>query len=307
MFTDKPVVGDRSGFEGGGMFWRRRGRGGPTATGRQARLPIPLTGGMLSGEVRDADGRPLGGAQVSVFDRGSNRVAHSDTDTYGFFAAAVQPGSYRVRAEAGGYRSRHERTEVEWGEHTALGQLTLLPDETLTTPTPGTYEIDPAHTSVRFVARHIALSRVYGEFLEFEGKIWIADPFEDSQIEVLIDAASVFTHNETRDNHLRSADFLEVEKFPKLHFTSHRFTRPGGNRWLIDGELTLHGMTSDVQLDTTYLGMQEWNGVRAGCLASTELHREHFTVNWQQMLSRGVPVVGSTIEIQLDVQAVLQV
>lgn len=290
------------------MFWRRWRGGAPaTAGGRQALLPIPLTGGMLSGEVRDDEGRPLPGARVSVFDRGSNRVAHSDTDTYGFFAAAVQPGTYRVRAEAGGYQGLNHRTDVEWGEHTALGRLTLRPDETLTTPTPGSYEIDPAHSAVRFVARHIALSRVYGEFLEFEGRIRIADPFEESQVEVLIDAASVFTHNETRDEHLRSADFLEVEKFPKLHFTSHRFARPGGNRWLIDGELTLHGMTSDVQLDTTYLGMQEWNGVRAGCIGTTELHREHFTVNWQQMLARGVPVVGSTIEIQLDVQAILQV
>ena len=84
-------------------------------------------------------------------------------------------------------------------------------------------------------------------------------------------------------------------------------TAPGASiRWLIDGELTLHGMTSDVQLDTTYLGMQEWNGLRAGCLATTQLHREHFTVNWQQILARGVPVVGSTIEITLDVQAILQ-
>jgi polyisoprenoid-binding protein YceI len=291
------------------MFWsrRRRSNGGGAAAGRQALMPIPLTGGLLSGEIRDAGGRPLPGAEISVFDRGSKRVAHSDTDSYGFFAAAVQPGTYRVQAEAGGYQSLHRRTEVEWGEHAALGQLTLLPDETLTTPTPGTYEIDPAHSAVRFVARHIALSRVYGQFRDFTGRIRIAEDFEDSHVEVLIDAASVYTNNDTRDAHLRSADFLDVENFPKLHFTSHRFTRPGGNRWLIDGELTLHGMTSDVQLDTTYLGMQEWNGVRAGCIASTELHREHFTVNWQQMLSRGVPVVGSTIEIQLDVQAILQV
>lgn len=290
------------------MFWSRNRRSRPQQGGaaRQALMPIPLTGGLLSGEVRDADGRPLPNAEVSVFDRSSKRVAHTDTDVYGFFAAAVVPGDYRIRAEAGGYQSLHERTTVEWGQHHPVGQLTLLPDETLTVPTTGVYDIDPAHSAVRFVARHIAMSRVYGQFQEFSGRISIAEEFEQSHVEVVIDAASVFTNVEQRDEHLRSPDFLDVKKFPKLHFTSHRFARAGGNRWLIDGELTLHGMTSDVQLDTTYLGMQEWNGLRAGCLATTQLHREHFTVNWQQILARGVPVVGSTIEITLDVQAILQ-
>jgi polyisoprenoid-binding protein YceI len=290
------------------MFWSRRRRAGSRTVsgGRQALMPIPLTGGLISGEVRDDEGKPLPNAEVSIFDRSSKRVARSDTDAYGFFAAAVVPGSYRIQAEAGGYQSLYERADVEWGMHRPLGQLTLVPDDTLTVPTPGIYEIDTDHSAVRFVARHIAMSKVYGQFQEFGGQIRIADPFEDSQVEVLIDAASVFTNVEARDTHLRSPEFLDVERYPKLHFTSHRFTRPGGNRWLVDGELTLHGMTSDVQLDTTYLGMQEWNGIRAGVTATTELHREHFTVNWQQMLARGVPVVGSTIQIQLDIQAVLQ-
>jgi polyisoprenoid-binding protein YceI len=290
------------------MFWTKRRRTGrqQISGGRQALMPIPLTGGLVSGEVRDDEGKPLPNAEVSIFDRASKRVAHSDTDAYGFFAAAVQPGSYRIRAEAGGYQSLHDRTEVEWGAHNALGQLILVPDETLTVPTSGIYEIDPDHSSVRFVARHIAMSKVYGQFQQFSGQIRVAERFEDSQVEVLIDAASVFTNVAKRDEHLRSADFLDVARFPKLHFTSHRFSRPGGNRWLIDGELTLHGMTSDVQLDATYLGMQEWNGLRAGCTATTELHREHFTVNWQQMLARGLPVIGSTIQITLDVQGILQ-
>jgi polyisoprenoid-binding protein YceI len=290
------------------MFWtgRRRKEKKQVAGGRQALMPIPLTGGLVSGEVRDNEGKPLPGADVSIFDRSNKRVAWSETDVYGFFAAAVMPGSYRIRAEAGGYQSFHERTEVEWGTHNALGKLTLVPDETLTVPTSGLYEIDPEHSAIRFIARHIAMSRVYGQFMEFAGQIYIAPRFEDSQVEVLIDAASVFTNAEKRDAHLRSADFLDAARFPKLHFTSHRFSRPGGNRWLIDGELTLHGMTSDVQLDATYLGMQEWNGMRAGCTATTELHREHFTVNWQQILARGVPVVGSTIQISLDIQGILQ-
>jgi polyisoprenoid-binding protein YceI len=287
------------------MFWSRR-RTRPPVGGRQALVPIPLTGGLLSGEVRDEDGKPLQGAEISVIDATGRRVAHSDTDIYGLFTAGLQPGSYRIQAEAGGYVTGFERAVVEWGSHSRLGTLMLESDDTLTVPTPGQYMIDPNHSSVRFVARHIALSRVYGQFRDFSGQIRIEPRFEDSHVEVLIESGSVYTNNEQRDTHLRSPDFLDVERFPRLHFASHRFSQAGGNRWLIDGELTLHGMTSDVQLDTTYLGMQEWNGIRAGCRASTELHREHFTVNWQQMLSRGVPVVGSTIAITLDVQAVLQ-
>lgn len=287
------------------MFGSRRRRAQSNG-GKQALLPIPLTGGLLSGEVRDDTGKPITGAGVTVFDRASKRVAHTDTDVYGFFAAAVQPGAYRIQAEAGGYRTAYEHTEVEWGTHRPVGQITLEADVTLTAPAPGLYVIDPVHSSVSFVARHIAMSRVYGQFRAFSGEINIDPRFEDSHAEVRIEAASVYTNNDDRDTHLRSADFLDVERFPRLQFISHRFVRPGGNRWLIDGQLTLHGMTGDVQLDATYLGMQEWNGVRAGCRATTELHREHFTVNWQQMLSRGVPVVGSTIAITLDVQAVLQ-
>jgi len=290
------------------MLWSGRRRSGKKQKtgGRQAIMSIPLTGGLVSGDVRDGEGKPLAGAHVAIFDRSNKCVARSETDPYGFFAAALMPGAYRIRAEAGGYQSFHERTEVEWGTHSSLGSLILMPDATLTVPTPGLYEIDPDHSAIRFVARHIAMSRVYGQFMEFAGQVYIAERFEDSQVEVLIDAASVFTNAEKRDAHLRSADFLDAARFPKLHFASHRFSRPGGNRWLIDGELTLHGMTSDVQLDSTYLGMQEWNGMRAGCTATTELHREHFTVNWQQILARGVPVVGSTIQITLDIQGVLQ-
>jgi polyisoprenoid-binding protein YceI len=289
------------------MFWskRRHRNRRPDTGGRHALVPIPLTGGMVSGEVRDDEGKPLPGAEISIFESSSRRVAHTETDSYGMFVAAMVPGNYRIHVQSGGYQTLLNRVEIDWGEHLAMGQLTMAPDETLATPTPGVWTIDPAHSAVRFVARHLALSRVYGQFLEFQGQINIAERFEDSHAEVLIEAASIYTNAEKRDEHLRSPDFLDVERYPKLHFTSNRFSRAGGNKWLIDGELTLHGMTADVQLDTTYLGMQEWYGVRAGCIATTELHREHFTVNWQYMLANGVPVVGSTIEIQLDVQATL--
>jgi polyisoprenoid-binding protein YceI len=288
------------------MFWSksRRGRGGNT--GRHALVPIPLTGGLLSGQVRDGEGRPLAGAEISVLDRTSRRVAHADSDPFGYFAAAVVPGEYRVRVEAGGYRGAGSAVEVEWGKHAELAPMNLATDESLLPPPPGLYDIDPDHTSVRFIARHIGMSKVYGRFNSFRGQIYIADPFEDSSVDVVIDAASIDTSVEARDNHLRSADFLDVERHPELRFSSGRFAQLGGNRWQIDGDLTLHGLTSDTSLETTFLGMQEWNGERVGAVATTELHREHFTLNWQQVLGKGLPVIGSTIEITLDVQAIRQ-
>ncbi|WP_246394286.1 YceI family protein [Pseudonocardia pini] len=289
------------------MFWSKRGKGPRRAdTGRSALVPIPLTGGVLSGQVQDTEGRPLAGAEISVLDRTSTRIVHADTDPFGYFTAALVPGQYRVRAEAGGYRGNGGTIDVEWGKHAELGTLTLDPDQSLTPPPPGVYTIDSDHSSVRFVARHIGLSRVYGRFNRFHGQIRIAEPFEDSAVDVVIESASVDTNVDARDTHLRSPDFLDVERFPQLRFSSTRFRRGAGNRWIVDGDLTLHGLTSDVQLDVMFLGMAEWNGERAGAVASAELHREHFTLNWQQMVSRGVPVVGSTIEISLDVQAVRQ-
>jgi polyisoprenoid-binding protein YceI len=289
------------------VFWSKRGKGARRSdTGRNALVPIPLTGGLLSGQVQDGEGRPLAGAQVSVLDRASTTVVNADTDPFGYFTAALVPGEYRVRAEAGGYRGNGTTVEVEWGKHAEVGALSLAPDQSLTPPPPGIYDIDPDHSSIRFIARHIGMSRVYGRFNRFRGQIRIAEPFEDSAVDIVIDAVSVDTNVEARDTHLRSPDFLDVERFPQLRFSSTRFRRGPGNRWLVDGDLTLHGLTSDVQLDVTFLGMEEWNGRRAGAVATAELHREHFTLNWQQMVNRGVPVVGSTIEINLDVQAVLQ-
>ncbi|MFP5071016.1 YceI family protein [Pseudonocardia nantongensis] len=290
------------------MFWRKkdRRRPGRGTTDRHALVPIPLTGGVLSGQVRDVGGGPLPGTEISVIDSGDRRMAHLETDPFGRFAASLMPGKYRVRVEAGGYQQLTDVVEVAWGSHADMGSLVLGEDPALRPPRPGVFVIDPDHSSVRFVARHIGLSKVYGRFNRFSGRIRIAEPFEESSVDVVIESASVDTNTEARDTHLRSPDFLDVERYPELRFSSVRFVGHGGNRWTVDGDLTLHGLTSDVSLDTTFLGSAEWNGDRVGAIATTELHREHFTLNWQQTIAKGLPVVGSTITIQLDVQAVRQ-
>jgi len=290
------------------VFWRKKDRRRPArgTTDRHALVPIPLTGGVLSGQVRDAQGGALPGSEVSVIDAGDRRVAHLETDPFGRYAASLMPGRYRVRVEAGGYQPMTDVVEVSWGSHADMGAMVLGEDPALRPPAAGVFLIDSDHSSVRFVARHIGLSKVYGRFNRFHGQIRIAEPFEESSVDVVIDAASVDTNVEARDTHLRSPDFLDVDRFPELRFSSVRFVQRGGNRWTVDGDLTLHGLTSDVSLDTTFLGSAEWNGDRVGAVATTQLHREHFTLNWQQMIAKGLPVVGSTIEIELDVQAIRQ-
>ena len=234
----------------------------------------------------------------------TQRVSRAIADDFGLVVSSAAAGVYGVTIEAGGYRRRTYTVEVVSGDHTALGEVELLPDVSLRLPEPGEWVLDPDHTSIRFVARHIGLSLVHGRFTSFRGSIHVARRVEESSVEVVIDAASIDTAAPKRDEHLRSADFLDVENYPKLHFFSNRVTRAAGDRWYLDGTLNLRGASRGVRLDGRSLGLRQWNGERLGARATTELHREDFTVNWQQTLAKGIAVVGSTVDIQLDVQAV---
>lgn len=296
------------------MFQKLRGRStSARTTGRRRRgntdrtfASAPLNGGVLGCQVLDSGERPLAGATVTVFDWLERRVAHAETDPFGYFFATLPRGTYRINVIADGYVRARFSHEMWKGDRAPRLQIKLEPDAGEMLPKRGRWEIDPEHSAVRFVAQHIGMSRVHGQFGAFRGHIEVADSLEDSYAEVSIDAASIDTNNSTRDAHLRSSDFLDVERYPYLHFRSNGLTHFAGSRWTVDGELTLHGLTRSVQLDASYHGVRTWNGTRIGCTAVTELHREHFTLNWQQMAAQGIAVVGSRIEISLEVQAVLQ-
>jgi polyisoprenoid-binding protein YceI len=269
-------------------------------------IPMALNGGLLSTQVRDHTGRALAGAQVTMRHKRTQQVSHATADEFGAVVTTLAPGSYSVTASTGGYRAATQTVEITVGDHAALGPLSLEPDGNLRLPDPGEWMIDPDHTAIRFVARHIAMSRVHGRFTNFQGSIHVGERIEDSHVNVLIDAASITTATPKRDDHLRSADFLDVTRFPHLQFVSDRVRQSTGDRWAIDGHLTMHGATRAVRLDTTYLGLRSWNGARFGAVAKAELHREHFTMNYQQMLTKGLAVIGSTIDITLDIQAILK-
>lgn len=173
-------------------------------------------------------------------------------------------------------------------------------------PAPGVWEIDPAHSNVDFVVRHLMVSKVRGRFGSFTGTITVAERAEDSSAVVTIDAAGIDTRNETRDAHLRSPDFLDVERSPTLEFRSTRFEQAGPTTGRLYGELTIRDITRPVTLDVEYLGRttDPWGGVRAGFEATTEIDREEFGMVWNQALETGGVVLGKKVKIELAVEAV---
>jgi polyisoprenoid-binding protein YceI len=175
-------------------------------------------------------------------------------------------------------------------------------------PHPGTYDIDKAHSSVEFVARHLMITKVRGRFGEFSGSIDVAEVPEESSVEVTIDASSIQTDQDQRDTHLRSEDFLHVEKHPTLHFKSTKVELVDGEHWTVTGDLTLRGVSRPVVLDVQFEGanVSPWGTRAVGFSASTEINREDWGLTWNQVLETGGAVVGKKVRIELNVEATLR-
>nr|WP_249416309.1 YceI family protein [Streptomyces sp. TS71-3] len=269
-------------------------------------MPVPPDAGALSCRVFDPVNEPVRHAELAVSDALGRTVVAGSVDPYGSFMATVPAGEYSLAVSAEGYAPYRATATVMENSLASLGDLTLRISQPPPLPAPGKWEIEPMHTSIGFTARHIGLARIDGRFNTFAGAIRIADPVEQSAMHVVIDAASIDTNLVVRDNHLRSADFLDVARFPTLEFYSERLVYKGGSRWAIPGALTLHGVTRTVTLEADYQGLG--NGMegetRAACHATAELHRDDFTVSWQARLAQGIAVVGPSVTVDLDVQFV---
>lgn len=174
-------------------------------------------------------------------------------------------------------------------------------------PEAGTYEIDPSHSVVEFVVRHMGLAKVRGRFNDFRGTFEIADDVEQSSAEASIVAASIDTRDESRDAHLRSGDFLDVEQYPTLEFRSSGVRREGKD-WLLDGELTVAGRTRRVTLAVEFEGgaQDPWGNTRLGFSASTSINREDFGLTWNQALETGGWLVGKDVKLDISVEAIKQ-
>lgn len=175
-------------------------------------------------------------------------------------------------------------------------------------PAAGTWVIDPVHSNLGFVARYLMVTKVRGHFNDFSGTIHIADGPELSSVEVTITAASIDTENEMRDNHLRSPDFLDVERFPTLQFKSTKVEQTGDNELRVIGDLTIRDVTRPVVLEATFEGATSdlMGNSRVAFSATTEIDREDFGITWNQTLETGGVLVGRKIRIELETLATLQ-
>jgi polyisoprenoid-binding protein YceI len=175
-----------------------------------------------------------------------------------------------------------------------------------TIPAPGTFALDPAHTLVGFVARHLVVSKVRGSFNEVTGAITIAEDPIESSVDVTIGAASIDTGAPDRDGHLRSADFLDVERFPNLKFRSLRVVDFSGSEFKLVGELTIRDVTREILLDVEFDGVAHnpWGKEVVAFTATTEIDREEFGITWNVALETGGVLVGRKVKIEISAQAI---
>jgi polyisoprenoid-binding protein YceI len=279
---------------------------GSASSHTSATLTLPPTAGLLSCRVVDTVHQPIRQARFEVTDPIGRRIVKGETDPYGAFTATMPEGEYRLSVTAEGYATFHGATLVGDPAQPGTAEIVLDAVEPPLLPQPGHWELDPAHSSIAFTARHIGLARIHGRFTTFAGAVRIAERMEDSTMHVIIDAASIDTGLRMRDDHLRSADFLDAARFPTVEFYSERFIHRSGSRWAVAGALTLHGVSRSVTLDTQYLGLGAGmeGEQRAACRATAELHREDFTLNWQSILAHGIAAIGSNVDVALDVQII---
>jgi polyisoprenoid-binding protein YceI len=171
------------------------------------------------------------------------------------------------------------------------------------------WDIDVAHSAVHFSVRHMLISKVHGRFGKWAGALRLdTEDLTRSSVEVTIDAASIDTQVADRDAHLRSADFLDVAKYPQLTFRSSRVEKAGAG-YRVVGELELRGVKREVVLDAEFAGTGKdpWGNERAGFTATATLDRREFGLVWNAALETGGVLVGEKVEIAIEVEAVKKV
>ncbi|MEU9212720.1 YceI family protein [Streptomyces sp. NPDC048415] len=263
----------------------------------------------LTAKIRTRDGWAVSHAVVTVTDMTGAQVLRAEADPEGAVrdTTSLAPGAYTVIVTAVGYAPAAAGAIVTASGRAEIGTVTLARQGGSELPPPGPWTIDPAHSSVGAVAQHLGISSVHGRFTDFSGAIEIApDDVTKSRVEAVIQSASIDTGNGMRDGHLKSPDFLDVETYPQITYRSTGLTSAGSDRWTVHGELTMHGVVRPVDLNLAYLGTgaDPWGGTRAAFRATAELHREDFAMNYNQVVQAGISAIGTTLRVELDIQAV---
>ena len=171
------------------------------------------------------------------------------------------------------------------------------------------WEIDSSHSSIHFSVRHLMIAKVRGQFGRWTGTLHVPEgDFRRAALSVVIDASSIDTGVADRDAHLRSADFLDVEKYPELSFTAAEIKHQGGDRFDLIGLLTVKGVAQPVSLAVEEAGRvtDPWGNVRAVFSAKGSVSRKDFGLTWNQALETGGVMVGDQIEIEIEIETVKQ-
>jgi polyisoprenoid-binding protein YceI len=177
------------------------------------------------------------------------------------------------------------------------------------TATKTKWALDPTHSEIVFKVRHMMITNVKGEFRKFEGSIVTeGSDFSKASVDVTIDAGSVFTNEDKRDGHLRSADFFDAENFPSLTFKSKSFKKVSEDGYELAGVLTIKGVSKDVVLNVEFGGINKdpWGNEKAGFSASGKINRKDFGLNWNAALETGGVLVSDEVKVSAEVQFVKQ-
>lgn len=175
----------------------------------------------------------------------------------------------------------------------------------LSSLTPGSWTVDPSHSGLNFTVKHLMVSKVRGRFGTFSGTLDIAaDPLKSS-VSAQADVASISTGDSGRDDHLRSGDFFDADKFPVISFTSTKIEADGDD-FILHADLTIKGVTKNVAFDLEFDGVSKdpWGNTKAGFSAEAEINRKDWGLEWNAVLETGGVLVGEKVKIQLDIQAV---
>ena len=176
------------------------------------------------------------------------------------------------------------------------------------TITAGTYALDPAHTTIGFVARHAMITKVRGNFDEFEGTLTVGENISESAASATVKTASIDTNNAERDEHVKNEDFFDVEKFPEMTFTATKFDVNEQGEGTVTGDLTIKGTTKSVDLKVEEVATAEdpFGNFRLGFEAQTKINRKDFGIDFNAPLKTGGVLVSEDIKIELEVSAIKQ-
>ena len=170
--------------------------------------------------------------------------------------------------------------------------------------TPGTWTVDAGHSNIGFTARHLMVAKVRGRFTDFSGVINVGEDPLASKVEAVVKTASVSTHDEGRDAHLRSADFFDSDQFPEMKLASTKITAKGSD-YVLQADLTIKGVTRTVDFELEFDGVatDPWGNTKAGFTAEAEINRKDWGLEWNVALETGGVLVGEKVKIILEIEA----